>query len=171
MLRAELEHLPSTHTTGQLKKYAEGPNEGISHLNNTHRAKFWDPTWSSKPWKMGGEGFFCHIKWIFCFCSSHCLFGCFVKLVPVLSCVSFLIQTPCPMLCWLSCILFCEPPTYLVLIHFLGGWSICLSSTCYHIYRGYFSSIIHVLRLFLQVECYLVLQNKCLYSEYIWKVF
>lgn len=83
--------------------------------------KIWDPTWSSKPWRKGGEGFFCHVKWLLCFFSFHCLLGCFTKLVSGLSCVSFLIQAPCPMLCWLSRILFCEPSNYPVPIHFCRG--------------------------------------------------
>lgn len=96
----------------------------------SQRAKFWDPTWSSNPWRKGGEGFFCHIKWILCFCSSHCLLGCFAKLIPVLS--YFASKHLCPMLWWLSCI-FCEPPNYLVSTNWGGWgqiWSICLSSMC-----------------------------------------
>lgn len=137
-------------------------------------SKFWDLTLSSKPWRMGREGFFSHIKCILWFCSSCCLLGCFVHLAPALSWVSFFIQTCCPMLCWLSDILFHELPDYLVPIHLegMGGepgqsaFHPCVStstddapvpSSCPHFFS--------------QVECFFVLQYKCFYIEYIWKVF
>lgn len=100
------------------------------------RTKFWDPTWSSKPWRMGVEGFFCLIKWIFSLLlisqppwMFHKPYSC-----PEQCLVSHL--STLPHVVWLSYILFCEPPSYLVLIHFGGSWSVCLSSMCYPIYRG-----------------------------------
>lgn len=83
-------------------------------------AKFWDPTWSSKPWRMGGEGFFCHIKWIFCFCSSHCLLGCFAKLVPVPSCVSFSSKHLAPYCVGSDIFFFMSLPITLCWFIFLG---------------------------------------------------
>lgn len=102
--REELDHLPK-HTCNWAVKEIRTKWRNFSYEQYSQREKFGDPTWSSKPGRMGGEGLFCIIKWIFCFCSSHCILGCFANLVLVLvSCFSYKHLAAC-WLAQLYCIL------------------------------------------------------------------